>query len=264
MAVLAIVLYKMVMAHAVKTENRIIYQSSSVTPLGGIRSAGIIWHIRGETQWGRELRWVSFGLVYTLNGACRYWNEKVGERPIRKGDLILLFPDVPHRYGTGLDEDWEEFYIVFDGPIFDLWRERGLITPESPIVHLEPVSYWHHRLESCLDSHGAIGQAAALHQICNLQTLLTEMTCYASNQSEALLKAPWVEQACIILSGEESQNLDLPGVARSLGVSFETFRKTFLQIMGISPGRYQAARLMDRAMRDVRHSRGLDKTSMIW
>ncbi|MFW6313495.1 MAG: AraC family ligand binding domain-containing protein, partial [Spirochaetota bacterium] len=38
---------------------------------------------------------------------------------VAEGDLILLFPRVPHEYGPDAGETWDESYIVFSGALFD-------------------------------------------------------------------------------------------------------------------------------------------------
>jgi AraC-like DNA-binding protein len=230
-----------------KSQTRIIFQNNaSLSPLGSVKLAGFIKQSHGKGQ-GKQRRLGSYALVYSLNGGCSYRDEHIGHRTVEAGDLIILFPEIAHRYGTGSRGHWDEFFMVFDGPIFDLWRTQGLLNPDNPILHLEPVAYWQRRLESCLDTHGTIGWTAALQQICNLQTVLTEILGHTTKSLKASPKLNWLETACGILGDGSMEPMDMNELAGAFGLSFETFRKKFTQIMGMSPMRYRAARAMDRA-----------------
>src|SRR4051812_15323247 len=81
----------------------------------------------------------SYAIVYLTQAEGRFSDTNGIEQDVRTGDLLLLFPDVGHSYGPKPGQNWNEFYIVFDGPVFDVWRRRGLISPSRPIHHIEPV-----------------------------------------------------------------------------------------------------------------------------
>jgi len=186
-------------------------------------------------------------MVYSVAGGCEYWDERIGHRRIEGGDLMLIFPDVAHHYGPGSGGDWDEFYIIFDGPLFDLWRTTAIISPENPILHIEPVAYWLRRLEACLETHGLSGRAGTLRQVCNLQTLLAEILGVADGATQTSSTPAWLEPACNTLGDGSMRPLNLGKLARSLGVSSETFRKKFAHIMGMPPSQYRTARTIDRA-----------------
>lgn len=228
------------------TETRILFQNAATTPLGSIRLAGLIKQSYAQQQ-GFRRRLGSFALVYSLQGGCSYWDEQNGSRVIRAGDLILLFPEIAHRYGAHTRGQWDEFFIMFEGPLFDLWRAKGYLDPKNPIRHLEPVSYWLRRFELCLETDGFIGKSAALRQICNLQLLLAEILCVENRAGGDTTSPPWLSRACSLLNDGSMTPLSARKLARSLGVSVETFRKTFTRIMGMPPSRYRAARTIDRA-----------------
>jgi len=205
----------------------------------------------GKDQ-GRQRRLEGYALVYSLEGKCNYWDEVVGHRQLGPGDLILLLPGVAHRYGGGPDGHWNEFFIVFDGPVFDVWRDQGLISPAHPLFHLAPVPYWEKRLEGCLGPGDSNGREAAVRQVCRLQSLLGEII--GSSGRGSLAGPAWIERACAMLGSVGAHTMALEQIAQSLGVSFETFRKTFAQKTGMSPGRYRSARLMDQACEQMTQS----------
>lgn len=229
-----------------------VFQNSCTSPLGSIKMSGRIDKSTGRDQ-GRQRRLECYALVYSLEGKCKYWDEFVGDRQVGPGDLIVLLPGVAHRYGAGPDGHWNEFFIVFEGPVFDVWRERGLLSPVRPIFHLAPVDFWEKRLTACVEEDTSQDRNAAIRQVCRLQSLLGEIIGLAGGETSD--SPAWIQRACAMLGSIEAQSMDLAQVARSLGVSLETFRKAFTQKTGMSPGRYRSARLMDQACELIAQSR---------
>lgn len=225
-------------------QNKMVFQNSCTSSLGSIKLAGRITQSLGRDQ-GRQRRLEAYALVYSLEGKCHYWDEVIGHRTLVAGDLVVLLPGVAHRYGAGPDGHWNEFFIVFEGPVFDVWRKGGIITPARPIYHLAPVAFWEKRLQACLGREGSHGREAAVRQVCRLQSLLSEILGSSGGDSSA--GPPWIEQACAMLGSSEAKTIELTQIASSLGVSWENFRKSFTRHTGMSPGRYRNARLIDQA-----------------
>ena len=221
-------------------------KSAAHSPVGAVKSHGLIVDSRGLGQ-GKGRRLGRYALVYSLAGACNYWDELNGRRTIRAGEAFFVFPEIAHRYGGSGGNPWDELFIVFEGPVFDVWRERGLLDPRRPFLRLEPVPIWRRRIEDGLETGGRVGRAAALWQVVALQALIADAL--DAQTSGAHSPPAWIGAACDALSKPGAQTLRLPALARSLGVSFETFRKRFTATMGISPARWRSARMVDAAAR---------------
>lgn len=91
-----------------------------------------------------------YATVYIVDGTGTYADANGCQRAIRPGDLILVFPELAHTYGSRDPRGWTEFFLVFEGPVFDLWRQRGLLNSRQPVWHLEPIPYWLSKFESVL------------------------------------------------------------------------------------------------------------------
>jgi AraC-like DNA-binding protein len=92
-----------------------------------------------------------------------------------------------------------------------------------------------------------VGQADAIRQVVALQALIADAL--EAQELHADTPPAWIEAACAALSEPGTLQIRLPVLARSLGISFETFRKRFTAVMGVSPGAWRAARLVDAAAR---------------
>jgi AraC-like DNA-binding protein len=151
----------------------------------------------------------------------------------------MVYPDLGHEYGPGKSEHWDEFFVVFDGPIFDLWRQARLLDDRRPVQHLQPVELWLNRLQSvCRQSPMTPIEAAA--SLAALQSILADLLLL----QEPLPIETWLVQAAAALETERGDNL--PAIARSLGLSYETFRKKFKCHYGVSPHQYRQRHLMQR------------------
>lgn len=213
---------------------RIVFQTALGSPLGRIALAGLLKNHTGVPE--TPMRTLgNYALIYILRGRGSFTDAAGMNRKLVPGDFFFVFPDIPHWYGPPKGTTWDEFYIVFSGPVFDLWRAQGLLDPARPLRHLEPLTYWLRRLEETV-----LTENDPLQQVCSLQHLLAE----ALEASDNLRAPHWLAQACHLLECEPGSPQQ---VARSLGMSYDTFRRSFAVAAGMSPGRYQLTKLLDKA-----------------
>ncbi len=191
----------------------------------------------------------SYALVYCFEGRGYYEDTHGFTRNIVAGDMILVFPELGHRYGPGRGHFWSEFFLVFEGPVFDLWRESGFLDSARPVHHLEPIDYWLKQFQSVLGPDRTPGLSPAVLEICRLQQVLAEALLSEETQAISPHDLDWVSRARAILEADLERQRSMPGVARKLGVSYESFRKRFSRIVGISPARYRDTCIIDHARR---------------
>ena len=218
------------------------FSNSKRTPFGSILRYGVLKGSGGPYQ-GRRL--AHFCLVYTLSGTTEYEDELTGKHTLTPGDLLLIHPKVAHWYGNADRGGWDEFFIVFEGPWFDLWAARELLDPRNPIINLQPVSYWYSRLIACVDDLKWTGLAGNVRQLLELQHILTDIL--EAQSSSGITNNAWLAKARMILESNFGDEIDWSGLAGSLGMSFDKFRKAFSRLMGVSPGRYRSAKVIDQA-----------------
>ena len=206
---------------------------------------------------GRRRTFGRFALVYLVDGAGFYADDTGREQRIEAGTLILVFPDLPHAYGPERGDTWQEF-LVFEGPVFDLWREAGLLDDRQPLHHLEPIDHWLRRLQSVLADPHPPGSASALREVTRLQDVLADALTH-TGRAVRTDEAQWAERACALLESRLRADVDLHEVAAAMGTGYESFRKRFARIVGQPPGRYHAARLVDRACQLMQTTELTDK-----
>ena len=216
-----------------------------MTALGRLSGAGYIHRKTGYLRW-RVLG--AYALVYLLEGQGRYQDANGSAQDVEAGDLLLIFPELAHRYGPGRRGEWSEFHVVFEGPAFDFWREAGLLDATQPVFRLESAVPWLDRLKSVAD--GAQAQTVIVSR---LLTLLSEVAATRSEEAAAP-RLPWVDQARHLLESELNHEISPANVAARLGLSYETFRKAFEQQVGVSPARYRSDRRLGAAQALLLHT----------
>lgn len=221
-----------------------VLRNVTSSALGRVTLAGFIRQSRGVAPWRV---FGSYAVVLLLEGGGRYRDANRLDQRVGAGDVIVVYPDLGHCYGPEPGDVWSEFYIVFDGPVFDLWRKKGILDPRAPIHHVEPVEYWLRRFTESVSSDAATDAEQGNVHICRVQQLLADML--ASERKRALGKSErtWLDRARALLDGGPKESLALEKIAEELGTSYETFRKRFAKLTGASPASYRMRRTIDRA-----------------
>jgi AraC-like DNA-binding protein len=222
--------------------SRLLLQTSMVSHLGAVSIAGYIRNSRGISL-TRLRTFGKYALVYLVNGSGRMRSGDAPTIPCRAGDLLFVYPEIPHGYGPGPGESWNEFYLVFDGPVFDLWRQMGLLNPENPVRHLPSVSSWLPQMEAVADPRLPDNAEGMLRRVCRLQKFLSDIMKRPAVSGHDHL--PWLEAARRELM--EKPDASAETIARGLGLSYETFRKLFARHTGHAPMRYRAIKLIEQA-----------------
>jgi AraC-like DNA-binding protein len=217
---------------------------------GGVTLAGYIYNGRGVT--GPPMRTLGrYAVVLVLGGGGSYADDSRPAVPVVTGDLLLILPDVPHTYGPPSGGRWDEFYVVFDGGVFDAWRSAGLLATAGPQRRLLPVEHWRQRLEAAAGGPADVGPTAALAAACRVQQFLVDALVAPADASGD--ERRWLDHARAALdAAAHADRRHLAGdpvrtVAGHAGVSYESFRKRFAAGVGVSPGRYLSARVIERA-----------------
>lgn len=225
------------------------------TALGRLILAGEIMEGQGVRSRERWRVYGSYAVVVILRGQGRYQDSQGVDRELVAGDVIFVFPDLPHHYGPPPNRHWDERYVTFDGPLFDLWRREGLLDPTQPVWRGgERGLRWAERLQAllaeCSPHTSAHERLAALHRFLEL---LAEPL-HLSKQEQVPSTEVWLTRACLRLETQLEEPLSLEGLADEVGLGYETFRKRFQQAKGVSPARYRMQCRMALAQQLLRFS----------
>lgn len=188
-----------------------------------------------------------YAVVFLAGGSGRYQLRDREPWPCRAGDLLVVFPDIPHCYGPGAGEFWREYYLVFDGEVFDLWRSRGLLSPDRPVLRPPFFAGALREIRALVRSAGRPDMllSESLPLVCRLQQFLARAVRGRGAADSGL--PVWARLGVTALGS-------LPpatpaAAARAAGMSYESFRKKFRALFGESPLAWSQRRIIERARR---------------
>ncbi|MEO7598555.1 MAG: AraC family transcriptional regulator [Opitutus sp.] len=241
------------MPPAAKPRTQPWIQSPLRTAIGAIELAGLLHNITGISPTNmRILR--RFTLVLMAEGNGYYEDARGTKLALMPGDVILVFPEIAHAYGPQPGSDWTQIYFVFDGPQFELLRAQGLLSPEHPVLRLGAADYWRQRLHDVVKSEPLHTSGAALRTMGRFLQVVTEMIAIDAESTREAGRDAWLEKSLRRLGERSSAGWATPQeVAREVGLSYENFRKRFVNLTGESPGRYQKRRRLEWACADIYH-----------
>lgn len=200
---------------------------------------------------GRVLH--EYAIVYVLRGRGEFESELTGNVEIGEGDVILLLPDVWHRYRPARETGWDTYWVTFQGDYVDRLRERGFLTPHAPILRagldemiLRPFATLLHRIRS--HSHG-LQQLLASDTMAILAGTLNavEQQRTTTHVQEAVRQAQLAIEAADVLP-------TIDELVADSGLSRSHFYQVFKNCTGVSPYQYHLQLRMSRARELLRGS----------
>ncbi len=185
--------------------------------------------------------------VYLLEGEGRFQRSDGFEQTVRAGDLMLIFPEFRHSYGGG-NKHWKEMWIWYDSPDIERWRQANLLNPSYPILHLEPIPYWQSRVEPLIRPPHWLDATTALARYTQLLHVLADAFQHIELNGLGLDSRRWIEEACAWIREHATGGApDWSPLTTRFDMSYESFRRKFTQLAGVSPARYRMQEAMNQA-----------------
>jgi AraC-like DNA-binding protein len=82
-----------------------------------------------------------------------------------------------------------------------------------------------------------------------LQQVLTEILIAEDNDTLSRHDLAWSQKACDLIGATALEQIPMPKIARDMGMTYESFRKRFTRLAGMSPTHYRNKRIVDRVCR---------------
>jgi AraC-like DNA-binding protein len=244
------------------TETRDLILSTAID--GGVGRwllAGTIVGGRGLDAGGPMRVLESYAVVAVLRGPVAYADADGNALLAGSGDVLLIRPGVPHWYGTRpASATWDELYVVFDGPLFDVCATGGLLM--TPVARPTPSSLWPQRLlRLMLDvarqaTPSAPQLPAMLAFVGLLAELVPDVEAARREDPRGRATAEAMARARVLLASDLARPLSGPQVAAEVGMPYDSFRKAFRAHSGTSPMRYRTERRVATARELIRYQPG--------
>lgn len=174
-----------------------------------------------------------YAAVAVIDGEGIFESTLTGRSELKAGDVIMLFPDIPARYGSA--SGWRTEWIVWQGHEADNMIRAGYFSPENPVIingaHLVHDAF--SRFERLLQREGA---DAALERKLVLQEMLLGL--YKVKHKKNVYHEEIIKQAVSFIAGNIHKNLSVDQVAEKCRLSTVHFRRIFKAGTGFSPKDY--------------------------
>jgi AraC-like DNA-binding protein len=201
---------------------------------------------------GRVLH--EYALVYIGAGAGRFESDPTGERPVTEGTVVLLLPDVWHRYKPQNDVGWDEYWVAFAGDAADRLKSRGFLRPEEPILKTGTNALLLHAFHALLDRMRAEPVGFEQLMAASFWEILAAALGAARREETGGRPHELVRRAKLALEAQTCGTPVIEELACSLGLSASRFQHLFKEHTGLSPYQYHLQLKVQRAREMLRDS----------
>jgi AraC-like DNA-binding protein len=194
----------------------------------------------GRVLWEYQVNYITEGEGIMETRDSRYH--------IRPGSIILLHPQVWHRYRPIKEIGWFEHYIGFRGEAADKFIKSSDILDDLNVFQIG----FHESILS--DLHDVFNEARlerpGYHQVCSglVMHILGQIISFKKNENFSQTQIEnTIQKACFIIRDNLKQNIIVEDIARNLNVDYSLFRKAFKKYTGLSPMQYHTSLRMKHA-----------------
>jgi AraC-like DNA-binding protein len=195
---------------------------------------------------GRTLQ--EFQINYITEGEG-IMETRDGSYPIREGSVILLKPNLWHRYRPLPEKGWKEHYVGFAGDAAEKMIRSSEILNDSPVIRIGFNENIIHNFQEIFNQVKT--EKPGYHQVCAglVMYMLGQIISLKKNENfrhSPVEKA--IQKACLIIRDNPARNLNIEELARDLNTNYSLFRSAFKKYTGLSPMQYHTSLRMKQAI----------------
>lgn len=191
-----------------------------------------------EFNWdnGRILH--EYQLVYIARGRGWFECESQRRRIVEAGSVILVFPNVWHRYRPDEEVGWKELWVGFDGDTPRRLARHGFFSPKRPIIRPRHEELFLELFSSLVGAMKA-NQPALQQVMAGITNYLLSLL-YSTEQTapESPGASLAITEALRLMNADLRAPIHLEQLAERLHVSCRWLRRSFAQHTGMSPYQY--------------------------
>jgi AraC-like DNA-binding protein len=196
----------------------------------------------------------NYALVILLRGSGVYRDARGREIPLRGGHAVHVFPELAHAYGPSAPgAEWNEIYVVYEGPVFSTLRDCSLLSADQPISRLRSTSQTFERLMRIFEQVRPGVERHATRAVGEFLALLFDILTHPDISTATAEDETTRAAMGLLAAPQEGRWLSADEVAAQVGMAYETFRKRFKRSIGLPPARYQMQKKIERACASLYH-----------
>ena len=180
-----------------------------------------------------------------LRGSGSYEDCATGRKfPLRAGNFFLRIPGIEHIMRIDLQSGWLEYFLDLGLYAWPYFHHYLGVSPENPVGMASVDVIWQQKFMKLATELERSPEHRLLEQLPAFFSLTSDCIRQLSRHDRI---GRMVEEACFYLSSDYRASCDIQSFCREHGWGYESFRKHFQALMGISPGKYRTRRRMDAA-----------------
>ena len=212
-------------------------------------------------DWKRGRTLDEFQVVYITRGRGVFEARGVRRQTVEAGDVFLLFPGVWHRYAPDPKTGWDEQWVGFNGAQAERLLRAPFFRQKKPVLRLGADEALRQRFIALVNDieHDPAGAPfSSAGKVIEILGLIQERIQNVGAEGRI---SGVIREAQNHILRQAAQPIDFARLARSLGVSYTTFRRSFKRQTGVSPAQFQSTIRINRA-RDLLSSTDLTVTEI--
>lgn len=198
-------------------------------------------------EWLRGRTLDEYQVVYITRGRGVFESKGVRRQPIEAGDVFLLFPGVWHRYAPDSKTGWDEHWVGFNGECAERLLKSPFFRIDKPIMRVGPdegLRLLFRALVDEVDRNPAGAPFSAAGDALKILGIIIERSRGVTGTGGI---SAFVREAQNHILRHAEASIDFNALARKLGVSYTSFRRTFRQQTGTAPAQFQSEIRLNRA-----------------
>jgi AraC-like DNA-binding protein len=187
---------------------------------------------------GRSLK--EYQIIYISKGSGFFEANGMKPRLIEGGTIILIYPNVWHRYCPNENTGWEEYWVGFSGSYAQYLLEQACFSPQNPIIgvgfnneFLETFSKLIDLIETKHDTNQKLSSFLLIQLLG-----IVYASALLSNQKRTK-KEELIQEVVVHIHENWAKTIDFQMLSNRFNVSYSWFRKSFKEVLGTSPNQYQ-------------------------
>jgi AraC-like DNA-binding protein len=172
-----------------------------------------------------------------------------GSYPIREGSVILLRPNLWHRYRPLKEKGWMEHYVGFMGDLAARIFNSSDVLNGAPVLQ---IGFQENIMNNFQEIFNHVRtEKPGYHQICTglVTYILGQIISIKKNENFRHSQVEnAIQKACLIIRDNPARNLNIEELARDLNTNYSLFRRSFKRYTGLSPMQYHTSLRMKQAV----------------
>ncbi len=188
-----------------------------------------------------------YQMVYLTRGRGVFEARGVRRQNVEAGDVLMLFPGVWHRYTPDAKTGWEEQWIGFGGTLAERLLHTPFFRQKKPVLRVgvdETLCQRFTALINDIEHNPAGAPFSSAGRIIEILGLIQERIKNVGAKGRISVV---IREAQNRILRQAAAPIDFVQLARSLRISYTTFRRSFKQQTGVSPAQFQNTILINRA-----------------